>query len=70
MSSYTDFDDLVKLAKYRYATGQTKDLKEILEASKIVILNDLEHSISRVIQAGFTVHDPTTNEEYRKITGE
>ncbi|MFN5979968.1 MAG: hypothetical protein ACK45W_11755 [Pseudanabaena sp.] len=59
----TIFIDGLNLAKKRYVTGQTKNLKEIFSVIKMIVTEDIGHSIKRLISDGFSVIDPTVLNE-------
>ena len=49
------FDKHLVLAKNRYITDQTKDLKELLSIVKMIITQDPSHSMRRLISEGYEI---------------
>lgn len=49
------FDKQLVLAKNRYVTGKTKDLKELFTVSKMIITQDPSHSMRRLISEGYAI---------------
>jgi len=54
----TFFIDRLNLAKIRYLTGKSKNLKEIFEVLKIIVNQDVKHNIKKLISDGFKVVNP------------
>lgn len=53
------FDTQLTVAKKRYLSGQTANLKEIFTVLKMIITQDVEHNIRRLESEGMTIiHDP------------
>jgi hypothetical protein len=58
------FDSQLVLAKTRYLTGKTKDLKELLSVVKLIITQDLAHSARRLESEGFVI---IVDPKYQKV---
>lgn len=54
----TFFLDRLNLAKIRYLTGKTKNLKETLQTVKMIVNEDIKHSVKKLISEGYKVTNP------------
>lgn len=67
VSDKTIFIYHLNIAKKRYLTGQTKNLKEIFSVLKMIVTEDIEHSVRRLISAGYNVINPMDLKENEDI---
>ena len=58
------FNKQLVLAKNRYVTGKTKDLKELFAVIKMIITQDPSHSMRRLISEGYAI---IVNPKYQKV---
>ncbi len=58
------FDSQLFLAKTRYLTGKTKNLKELLAVVKLIITEDLTHSARRLESEGLVI---IVDPKYQKV---
>lgn len=63
----TFFLDRLNLAKIRYLTGKTKNLKEILQTVKMIVSEDIKHSIKKLISEGYKVINPMDLKENESV---
>lgn len=62
-----DFSQINKLVNYRYVTGQCSDMSEILEFTKIQLLNSMDNCVKRVSNWGYTIYKNEDNETDKNI---
>ena len=63
-----EFTQIEKLADYRLVTGQSNGMTEILDFTKIQLLNTLENCIDRLFKMGYLAMEATTKEDLKDFT--
>ena len=57
-----ELNQLRKFAVIRYQNGVTSNLSELIEIQKLIIASDLGKCIEKVVKAGFTVRQTSTED--------
>ena len=62
-----EFKEIDKIVKYRYITGQCNDMSEMLEFTKIQLLNTTDNCLKRIFNWGYKVYKNEDTENDKNV---